>query len=754
MLRKVVAVWVSLIIIISSVVILVEIADMVEAPTTLYVGGAGPGNYSKIQWAIDNASVGDTVFVYNGTYYENIVINLTINLTGEHWDNTLIDGSGNGDVVTVNADWVNITGVSIIYGSPFGQRAGLRIESDFNTIIRNNISKNHIGIYLYYSRGNNISENILTSNSGSSVYLTYSENNNISYNRATENRNGFEIDTNSVGNIVRCNNASFNYRNGVLLEHSFMNYIIDNNVSFNNWNGIYLRYSERNILYGNTATFNRDSGIYFYYSERNNLTYNFISNSTILYGVYLYSSGSNNITGNTMLNEGIYLSGSLLSHWNTQDIDISNTINGNPIYYWKNQKGGIIPPGAGEVIIANCSDIEIKNHNLSYSSIGILLGFSSNNNISKNEISNNRYGILLYNSTQNNIIDNDVFSNRYQGISVTNSDNNNISSNRIFLNFGIGVRLYDDNMNIITNNNISNNGGEGIRLYYSDINFVFSNSVLNCGSGICLYYSDFNNIINNNASLNSEEGLLLGMNSEENNITRNILFSNSIYGIKVESADSSRNRIYYNNILNNTNQAFDNTNNGNHWDNSYPPGGNYWSDYSGVDNFKGPYQDIPGSDGIGDTPYIIDANSQDNYPLMSPFANRTFENYMILKQGWNLISLPLIQEIQNLSTVLQMIEGYYDAVQWYDSSKANKPWKHNKIGKPFGNDLSYLNETMSFWIHITNPGDTIFIYNGTEPIPNQTIQLHPGKPNHSAPSRLEHGGLPIPHKPQQNCRSE
>ncbi len=172
--------------------------------------------------------------------------------------------------------------------------------------------------------------------------------------------------------------------------------------------------------------------------------------------------------------------------------------------------------------------------------------------------------------------------------------------------------------------------------------------------------------------------------------------------------------------------AFDDSVNGNKWDNNYPLGGNYWSDYSGVDNFKGPNQDIPGSDGIGDTPYIIDADSQDNYPLMESFTNRTFENYTILKQGWNLISIPLIQEIQNLSTVLQMIDGYYDAVQWYDSSNPNKPWKHNKNGKLFGNDLSEINESMGFWIHITRPGDTIFLYNGSEPSVNQFIPFHPG----------------------------
>ena len=98
----------------------------------------------------------------------------------------------------------------------------------------------------------------------------------------------------------------------------------------------------------------------------------------------------------------------------------------------------------------------------------------------------------------------------------------------------------------------------------------------------------------------------------------------------------------------------------------------------------------------------------------------------MLKQGWNLISIPFVQVNQYLIKALEMIDGYYDAVQWYDPTEKNDPWKHYRPGKPFGNDLSHLNETMGFWIHITQPGDTIFLYNGTQPSVNQSIPLHPG----------------------------
>jgi outer membrane protein assembly factor BamB len=98
----------------------------------------------------------------------------------------------------------------------------------------------------------------------------------------------------------------------------------------------------------------------------------------------------------------------------------------------------------------------------------------------------------------------------------------------------------------------------------------------------------------------------------------------------------------------------------------------------------------------------------------------------ILKQGWNLISIPLLQVDQSLTEVLESIDGYYDAVQWYDITDIRDPWKHYKVGKSFGNDLFELNETKGFWVHITQPGDTIFLFNGTMPTENQTISLNPG----------------------------
>jgi parallel beta-helix repeat protein len=91
--------------------------------------------------------------------------------------------------------------------------------------------------------------------------------------------------------------------------------------------------------------------------------------------------------------------------------------------------------------------------------------------------------------------------------------------------------------------------------------------------------------------------------------------SNNADGISL--SNSSNNLIYHNNFTNNTQNAWDDTS-GNKWDNGYPSGGNYWSNYTGADMYHGPDQNLIGSDSIGDTPYNISggAGARDNYPLV------------------------------------------------------------------------------------------------------------------------------------------
>ncbi|MCK5113010.1 MAG: hypothetical protein KAQ84_05650, partial [Thermoplasmatales archaeon] len=115
----------------------------------LYVGGNGTGNYSKIQDAIDNASDGDTVFVYDDSspYYENVSIYKSINLIGEDKNSTVIDGFSSGYIVKIFSDWVNVSGFTVQNsgGEWFPGYAGFNIRANYTTISNNIIKNNCIG---------------------------------------------------------------------------------------------------------------------------------------------------------------------------------------------------------------------------------------------------------------------------------------------------------------------------------------------------------------------------------------------------------------------------------------------------------------------------------------------------------------------------------------------------------------------------------------------------------------------------------
>jgi parallel beta-helix repeat protein len=115
------------------------------------------------------------------------------------------------------------------------------------------------------------------------------------------------------------------------------------------------------------------------------------------------------------------------------------------------------------------------------------------------------------------------------------------------------------------------------------------------------------NIITQNQLTNNYEGIYIGYDSQaqQNVITGNNIENNS-YGIVMSSAN---NNIYKNNFTNNTIQVYLYGEIVNVWD--HDKRGNFWSDYNGTD---------ADGDSVGDTPYVIDVNNQDNYPLKYPWG--------------------------------------------------------------------------------------------------------------------------------------
>jgi len=156
---------------------------------TLYVGGSGPGNYSKIQDAIDDASDGDTVFVFDDSspYYEYISIYKSITLTGEDRNSTVIDGSGITSVVYVSADGVKIREFTIQNSGNTWGDAGINIWSNNNIISENIITNNFYGIYLEESSNNIITGNTITNSGYYGIIIEVGVNNIISRNIITDN---------------------------------------------------------------------------------------------------------------------------------------------------------------------------------------------------------------------------------------------------------------------------------------------------------------------------------------------------------------------------------------------------------------------------------------------------------------------------------------------------------------------------------------------------------------------------------------
>jgi parallel beta-helix repeat protein len=185
--------------------------------------------------------------------------------------------------------------------------------------------------------------------------------------------------------------------------------------------------------------------------------------------------------------------------------------------------------------------------------------------------------------------------------------------------FTIGIDLSGRN-NITIKNVEIKSFMIGIRLSQSSGNRIFGNNITaNDECGIYFYQGSSNSISGNNITANNGFGIRLDYSSGNNTIFGNNITANNVFGIKLYF--SSGNSIFHNNFINNAQQVYS-TDSANVWDNGYPydgNGGNYWSDYAGVDLLNGCYQNITGSDGIGDAPYIIDANNQDNYPLMNPW---------------------------------------------------------------------------------------------------------------------------------------
>ena len=240
---------------------------------TIYVDDGGRVQFKNIQDAINFADSGDTIYVHNGTYYENIVLNKSISLIGEDKNSTIINANFSGIVVNILFDRVNLSGFTIKNSGNGIKTAAIYIESDFNRIFNNKIENNNeCGIFLWGSNKNKIFKNFISDNKDDGIYLGK----NSSYNRIYDNvilKNNFSgiYIGGSVNNTILDNALENNGWDGIsLYSNSDNNNIIRNNITNNSKIGIRLSQSSNNFIYQNNFINNTDNA----YDEGNNAWYN------------------------------------------------------------------------------------------------------------------------------------------------------------------------------------------------------------------------------------------------------------------------------------------------------------------------------------------------------------------------------------------------------------------------------------------------------------------------------------------------
>jgi len=350
-------------------------------------------HFDSIQDAIDSPDCGsgDRIIVYSGTYYENLIVNKSVDIFGEDRSNTIIDGQSSGDVITVTSSNVDISTFTI-KGSGSGLNdAGVKLNadncrvvdniiqnckngvfingSDDNTVSYNAFTSDTTGVFLSsYCLSNIISYNDIYSNSGDGVFLNDSCNlNSVSNNNIYSNtRNGVYLHDHCNNNTISANNIYSNSKIGIRVENSSNNQINENNsitsnsfygilivgadniidgniISSNTKHGVFLLADNNTIVRNNTISGNTYDGIRMQNSTSDSVTGNNISQN-LRYGIFVNYYALNNIIYNNSLHNNEYNARDIsngINHWNVSETACKNIINGPNVggNFWSDYAG-------------------------------------------------------------------------------------------------------------------------------------------------------------------------------------------------------------------------------------------------------------------------------------------------------------------------------------------------------------------------------------------------------------------------------
>jgi len=379
--------------------------------------------------------------------------------------------------------------------------SGIFLKNVTNGRIENNtISGNREGIFLYLSSHNIVVNNRCLNNNDEGIYIRESKYN-VFWSNSMENCSVYirgyledfttqDIPTNNTvngrpvyyyrsvdmnnstaptdaGEIILGDVRSFIIENltfsnaGVCVEIGYSFYITIRNCTFRDSDlGVYIRYSDHNVVERNVFT-NVSSGIILYGSSNNFVDsntladctdgitvgysshYNILRNNTMncnFSGIHIIFSTDNILWSNTMVGCGALLWGYEDTYLN-QEIPSNNTVNGKPLYYYKNidMGGSQMPTDAGQIILANATNVVIENVEINNTTIGLEIAYSSyiivrNSTFSYNKLS----GIEIYFSSNNLIYHNLLSHNSYYGLEITYGSYNVIYNNSFYYNHDSG----------------------------------------------------------------------------------------------------------------------------------------------------------------------------------------------------------------------------------------------------------------------------------------------------------------------------
>lgn len=254
--------------------------------------------------------------------------------------------------------------------------------------------------------------------------------------------------------------------------------------------------------------------------------------------------------------------------------------------------------GGNAIFIDNSSAITLDSDTIKSQWEGVGSYYSTGTNIRNCKITSQQSNSIGFYYSTGGVVTNNNFSGE---IDFYNSSNNNIENNTVTMGTWECVWFGDSDNNKIAGNTFSCNNAEGLGFYNSNNNEISGNTIGASKWGVDIYSSSNDVFTNNNIKDNEYEGIGI-YNSSAISFSDNNISSN---GTGFGGYSSSNIKIYHNNFVGNHLGA--ETYGGNYlFDDGHPSGGNYWSDYSGVDL---------NDDGMGDTPYVFNSG-QDNYPFI------------------------------------------------------------------------------------------------------------------------------------------